>query len=640
MTGDRIKALQRSPDRGRTDQETTAPNSRKTSRPHLDFPNAMGNKAVSRLLQGTLPESQPNEPPYRRRPVHEQSVQFKRGTNCKRQDCYQKRRAERDSPKPQHRTASVQAQDERHWNTEVQVAESVLNALGSGESIPIHIAKLFSAPYQSDLGDVRLHRDSSVAADHDAQALAIGRHVAFAPGQYQPGTQKGNKMIGHELAHVVQQSGGTHGVQRAAGRPSGLHESEADAAAAAAMSGRAAPSLSLVLAYAGSVQLEQETTATPTQTEEQSSAEPQGESEPESEPAPQEERTLSPSAVVTRVDRIIGALQGVTWGNDSQTIRNTVTGLTGRSLRAVMVEFRNRGSQHGRSGDGMVEWMLNDLTSDDARAVETHIIRERGLPDTRTWVAARILNCLQGFTSVSTGSDSAEIRRYLEFFTGSDLDGVLVSLETQAGKTQQEMAGWLFGDIGRLDAQRVGEHFGRSGGLRCYDYLAWWRANNIYDLLAGTTSRADSGNILRNFEWTPVDLRRLVMQQLDGMTRNAWGQSAEQALMEDMTQENYESLRALGRRRWGQHPFLRWPPLGDRADNHFGRRGKLPRSVAAGHRQSLGGRASSYRLPPRRVARRTQCPAKRSDSPRVAQRSATQGGGAFAGGDQRVGCAR
>src|SRR3954471_20874347 len=41
----------------------------------------------------------------------------------------------------------------------------------------------------------------------EARAFTLGRDIAFAPGEYAPGTAQGRRLIAHELAHVVQQTG-------------------------------------------------------------------------------------------------------------------------------------------------------------------------------------------------------------------------------------------------------------------------------------------------------------------------------------------------------------------------------------------------------------------------------------------------
>ena len=64
----------------------------------------------------------------------------------------------------------------------------------------------------------------------------------FAPGRFQPGTERGDWLIGHELAHVVQQgeTGAGPDRERTPTAATPALESEASRAASAAVAGRAA----------------------------------------------------------------------------------------------------------------------------------------------------------------------------------------------------------------------------------------------------------------------------------------------------------------------------------------------------------------------------------------------------------------
>jgi hypothetical protein len=84
---------------------------------------------------------------------------------------------------------------------------------------------------------VRVHADptaATLARGLQARAFTVGTDVAFAPGEWQPGSLVGDAVLAHELAHVVQQSSWTLG-----GQVSGsVHESledDADRAAAGAV---------------------------------------------------------------------------------------------------------------------------------------------------------------------------------------------------------------------------------------------------------------------------------------------------------------------------------------------------------------------------------------------------------------------
>jgi peptidoglycan hydrolase-like protein with peptidoglycan-binding domain len=62
--------------------------------------------------------------------------------------------------------------------------------------------------FGADFSDVRLHAGSPRAAELGAVAFTQGSDVHVAPGHWAPETTKGQELLGHELAHVVQQRDG------------------------------------------------------------------------------------------------------------------------------------------------------------------------------------------------------------------------------------------------------------------------------------------------------------------------------------------------------------------------------------------------------------------------------------------------
>jgi hypothetical protein len=68
-----------------------------------------------------------------------------------------------------------------------------------------------------DFSQVRVHTDAraaTVAQSLDALAFTVGDDIAFAPGQYRPGSDEGRALLAHELTHTLQQTGGVARVQR------------------------------------------------------------------------------------------------------------------------------------------------------------------------------------------------------------------------------------------------------------------------------------------------------------------------------------------------------------------------------------------------------------------------------------------
>ena len=86
--------------------------------------------------------------------------------------------------------------------------------------LPADVRAQMEAGLGADFREVRVHTDSHDAAALGARAYAQGADLHFAPGQYDPGSRSGRELIGHELAHVVQQASGRvagSGVTRDAG---------------------------------------------------------------------------------------------------------------------------------------------------------------------------------------------------------------------------------------------------------------------------------------------------------------------------------------------------------------------------------------------------------------------------------------
>jgi Domain of unknown function (DUF4157) len=89
-------------------------------------------------------------------------------------------------------------------------AATVRSQLGSGHALDSRVQGQMSSAFGYDFSGVRVHTDgrsAGLSADLNARAFTVGSDVAFAAGEYQPGTLIGDALIAHELAHVVQQGG-------------------------------------------------------------------------------------------------------------------------------------------------------------------------------------------------------------------------------------------------------------------------------------------------------------------------------------------------------------------------------------------------------------------------------------------------
>lgn len=98
-----------------------------------------------------------------------------------------------------------------------------------GEALPAAVRRQMEGYFEHDFSDVRVHVGSE-AASIGALAFTVGTDLYFAPDQYQPHTQHGRELIGHELTHVVQQRDGRVGNPFGAG-VAVVHDEELEAEA-------------------------------------------------------------------------------------------------------------------------------------------------------------------------------------------------------------------------------------------------------------------------------------------------------------------------------------------------------------------------------------------------------------------------
>ncbi|ACY15355.1 eCIS core domain-containing protein [Haliangium ochraceum] len=84
---------------------------------------------------------------------------------------------------------------------------AALPADGAGRAMPRELSTRMASAFGTDFSAVRIHEGPSAEA-LGAKAYTQGTDIHFAPGQYQPNTQEGQALLGHELTHVVQQQQG------------------------------------------------------------------------------------------------------------------------------------------------------------------------------------------------------------------------------------------------------------------------------------------------------------------------------------------------------------------------------------------------------------------------------------------------
>jgi hypothetical protein len=83
-------------------------------------------------------------------------------------------------------------------------APALINRTG----LPDEVKTNMETGFNTDFSDVRIHLNSQDALKINAMAYTQGHDIHFAPGRFNLGTSEGQQILGHELAHVVQQQKG------------------------------------------------------------------------------------------------------------------------------------------------------------------------------------------------------------------------------------------------------------------------------------------------------------------------------------------------------------------------------------------------------------------------------------------------
>ena len=118
--------------------------------------------------------------------------------------------------------------------------DTVRAQLGAGQALEGGVRSRMESAFGESFGGVSIHADATAASlsnNMRARAFTVGSDIAFAGGEYRPGTLVGDALIAHELAHVMQQRRGAASdlpAHKGAGDYGALEE-DADTAAVGAV---------------------------------------------------------------------------------------------------------------------------------------------------------------------------------------------------------------------------------------------------------------------------------------------------------------------------------------------------------------------------------------------------------------------
>jgi hypothetical protein len=154
----------------------------------LALQRAAGNRAVSRLLQP------------------KQQVASGAADDAAWQQAVQRQEDEEEV----QAKALVQRRSDGSFEAGPGVEGSLASQKGGGSRLPDDVRDLMESRFGADFGGVRVHTGGEavqLSKELNAQAFTHGQDIYLGAGRYEPGTAAGQRLLAHELAHVVQQTG-------------------------------------------------------------------------------------------------------------------------------------------------------------------------------------------------------------------------------------------------------------------------------------------------------------------------------------------------------------------------------------------------------------------------------------------------
>lgn len=94
------------------------------------------------------------------------------------------------------------------------IEQGIQRTRGSGETMEPSVRRSMELAIGADFSGVRIHTSGeadSLNRSLNARAFTTGQDIFFKSGEYQPETPAGQKLLAHELTHVVQQGGAANG---------------------------------------------------------------------------------------------------------------------------------------------------------------------------------------------------------------------------------------------------------------------------------------------------------------------------------------------------------------------------------------------------------------------------------------------
>jgi len=154
------------------------------------------------------------EPPIQRPPEEEEPEELRRKPLAEPIASTLRREAELEE---EEEKLQAQAESNEILSVAPGIENQVSGLQGGGAPLSEEARAYFEPRLGQDLGDVRIHTDATAAQAAralNAKAFTVGNDVVFGTGRYASDPRAGERLLAHELAHVVQQRGSGRGRPR------------------------------------------------------------------------------------------------------------------------------------------------------------------------------------------------------------------------------------------------------------------------------------------------------------------------------------------------------------------------------------------------------------------------------------------
>ncbi len=108
---------------------------------------------------------------------------------------------------------SLKSYNGNGWGINSAVEVDLEGTKGNGTTLPFSTRKFMENAFSADFSSVNIHNNKNanlLNRQLGAKAFTHGNDIYFDSGQYNPNSLEGNKLLAHELTHVVQQQGSNH----------------------------------------------------------------------------------------------------------------------------------------------------------------------------------------------------------------------------------------------------------------------------------------------------------------------------------------------------------------------------------------------------------------------------------------------